>query len=209
MDDSLAIRSGEDAGSSAASPEAAQAHLQHAIRSLRQSQLEQAAFDARSSVRFAHSSWSSLEDLGLVLFRLGELFPLSFGVLLQALVAIDHVLVTLCFGSIALGADEFIDACRVVGQSSQPALIAGWNHQVFRDVNRLPAQLIPIGLQKVLNCCCAGFLSPDVENEVGFIRRHGSAEFCLMQWMSSLNTNVRACRFSRFLILGASATTNR
>ena len=84
MDDSLAIRSGEDAGSSAASPEAAQAHLQHAIRSLRQSQLEQAIFHARSSVRFAHSSWSSLEDLGLVLFRLGELFPLSFGVLLQA-----------------------------------------------------------------------------------------------------------------------------
>ena len=84
MDDSLAIRSGEDAGSSAASPEAAQAHLQHAIRFLRQSQLEQAIFHARSSVRFAHSSWSSLEDLGLVLFRLGELFPLSFGVLLQA-----------------------------------------------------------------------------------------------------------------------------
>ena len=84
MDDSLAIRSGEDPGSSAAAPEAAQAHLQHAIRFLQKGQLEQAIFHARSSVRFAHSSWSGLEDLGLVLFRLGELFPLSFGVLLQA-----------------------------------------------------------------------------------------------------------------------------
>ena len=84
MDDSLAIRSGEDPGSSAAAPEAAQANLQHAIRFLQKGQLEQAIFHARSSVRFAHSSWSGLEDLGLVLFRLGELFPLSFGVLLQA-----------------------------------------------------------------------------------------------------------------------------
>ena len=84
MDDSLAIRSGEDPGSSASAPEAAQAHLQHAIRFLQKGQLEQAIFHARSSVRFAHSSWSGLDDLGLVLFRLGELFPLSFGVLLQA-----------------------------------------------------------------------------------------------------------------------------
>ena len=84
MDDSLAIRSGEDPGSSAAAPEAAQAHLQHAIRFLQKGQLEQAIFHARSSVSFAHSSWSGPGDLGLVLFRLGELFPLSFGVLLQA-----------------------------------------------------------------------------------------------------------------------------
>ena len=89
MDDSLAIRSGEDPSSSAASAEVAQAHLRHAIRFLRQSQFEQAIFHARSSVRFAHSSWSSLEDLGLVLFRLGELFPLSFGVLLQAVVMVN------------------------------------------------------------------------------------------------------------------------
>ena len=58
-------------------------HLQRSIYCLRKGELAKARLFARTSADFASSDWSRLDDLGFILFRLGEL-RLSFAVLQQA-----------------------------------------------------------------------------------------------------------------------------
>ena len=63
--------------------ESAQQYFQQAVGCLQNGELGQARSFARQAADVAHSNWSGLEGLGLVLFRLGELTR-AFALLLQA-----------------------------------------------------------------------------------------------------------------------------
>ncbi len=67
-----------------AAPHSAEANLQLAITLVRRRRLDDATRHACIAAKHATSDWPHLELLGIVLFQLGQFFPLAYNVLVQA-----------------------------------------------------------------------------------------------------------------------------